>query len=263
MMDGVLENFTGAMLEPYGDGHGGTTDNRGLLQIDPDGLASWVPQLDALGFQPHFHAIGDRAVRASLDAVEAARRGERPVRHAAAHRPHPGHPPRRHRALPGARRRRQRPAAVGRPRRSDGRPDDPVHRRALALAVPVPLASSRGRRPRDGFGLERLDARTRSGRWSSRSSARRPRRYAGDREVLLPEERLDLIDALAAFTIGFGLREPPRSETGHARGRQARPTWRSSTATCSTAAPARSARPAWSARSSKACPSTRRRELDG
>ena len=39
MMDGVLENFTGAMLEPYGDGKGGTTDNRGLLQIDPDGLS--------------------------------------------------------------------------------------------------------------------------------------------------------------------------------------------------------------------------------
>ncbi len=36
MMDGVLENFTGAMLEPYGDGAGGTTDNRGLLQIDPE-----------------------------------------------------------------------------------------------------------------------------------------------------------------------------------------------------------------------------------
>ena len=38
MMDGVLENFTGAMLEPYGDGHGGSTDKRGL-QIDPDGLS--------------------------------------------------------------------------------------------------------------------------------------------------------------------------------------------------------------------------------
>ncbi len=73
MMDGVLENFTGALLEPYGDGHGGTTDNRGLLQIDPAGLADWVPRLDALGFQPHFHAIGDGAVRASLDAVAAAR----------------------------------------------------------------------------------------------------------------------------------------------------------------------------------------------
>ncbi|HYH93318.1 MAG TPA: amidohydrolase [Candidatus Saccharimonadales bacterium] len=73
MMDGVLENFTGAMLEPYGDGHGGLTDNRGLSQIDPEGLKTWVPQLDALGFQPHFHAIGDRAVRESLDAVAAAR----------------------------------------------------------------------------------------------------------------------------------------------------------------------------------------------
>jgi predicted amidohydrolase YtcJ len=78
MMDGVLENFTGAMLEPYGDGKGGTTDNRGLLQIDPEGLTSWVPELDSLGFQPHFHAIGDRAVRASLDAVEASRRANGP-----------------------------------------------------------------------------------------------------------------------------------------------------------------------------------------
>ena len=74
MMDGVLENFTGAMLDPYGDGHGGSTANRGLLQIDGEGLKTWVPQLDALGFQPHFHAIGDRAVRTALDAVEAMRR---------------------------------------------------------------------------------------------------------------------------------------------------------------------------------------------
>ena len=34
--DGVLENFTGALLEPYGDGRGGTTGNRGLSQIDPE-----------------------------------------------------------------------------------------------------------------------------------------------------------------------------------------------------------------------------------
>ena len=73
MMDGVLENFTGALLDPYLDADGRATDNRGLLQIDPEGLSSWVPALDALGFQPHFHAIGDGAVRASLDAVAAAR----------------------------------------------------------------------------------------------------------------------------------------------------------------------------------------------
>ena len=128
MMDGVLENFTGAMLEPYGDGQGGTTDNRGLLQIDPDGLARWVPQLDALGFQPHFHAIGDRAVRASLDAVEAARRANGPsdTRPHIAHIQviHPDDIARfRHAGCRG-----QRPAAVGGPRRPDGRPDDPVHR---------------------------------------------------------------------------------------------------------------------------------------
>lgn len=73
MQDGVLENFTGAVLEPYFGPDGKPTDNRGLSQIDPEALKDFVTQLDALGFQPHFHAIGERAVRESLDAVEAAR----------------------------------------------------------------------------------------------------------------------------------------------------------------------------------------------
>ena len=33
-----------------------------------------VPRLDALGFQVHFHALAERAVREALDAIEAARR---------------------------------------------------------------------------------------------------------------------------------------------------------------------------------------------
>ncbi|MEX1173196.1 MAG: amidohydrolase [Chloroflexota bacterium] len=78
MMDGVLENFTGAMIDPYLDADGRPSENRGLLQIDPEGLASWIPRLDALGFQAHFHAIGDGAVRASLDAVAAARAANGP-----------------------------------------------------------------------------------------------------------------------------------------------------------------------------------------
>jgi hypothetical protein len=77
-LDGVFENFTASMLEPYGDGRGGTTDNRGLRQVDPEVLAEAVTRLDALGFQAHFHAIGDRAVRDALDAVEAARRANGP-----------------------------------------------------------------------------------------------------------------------------------------------------------------------------------------
>jgi predicted amidohydrolase YtcJ len=78
MLDGVLENFTGAMLGPYLDGHGAPTDRRGLDFIDPVALREIVTQVDALGFQPHFHAIGDRAVRNALDAVAAARRTNGP-----------------------------------------------------------------------------------------------------------------------------------------------------------------------------------------
>jgi predicted amidohydrolase YtcJ len=73
MTDGVLENHTGALLEPYCDGCGGHTDNHGLSYVDRDELATAVTELDRLGFQVHLHAIGDRAVRNALDAVEAAR----------------------------------------------------------------------------------------------------------------------------------------------------------------------------------------------
>jgi predicted amidohydrolase YtcJ len=73
MQDGVAENFTAAMLAPYEDGHGHATSNVGLSFVDPALLKEAVTRLDALGFQAHFHAIGDRAVRECLDAVEAAR----------------------------------------------------------------------------------------------------------------------------------------------------------------------------------------------
>jgi predicted amidohydrolase YtcJ len=74
MCDGIVENQTASMVEPYLDGHGHVTDNRGKDFIDPEVLRQAVVRLDALGFQPHFHALGDRAVRQALDAVEAARR---------------------------------------------------------------------------------------------------------------------------------------------------------------------------------------------
>ena len=73
MLDGVLETFTGAMLEPYLDAGGRPTDRTGIAFLDPERLPGWVTSLDAAGLQPHFHAIGDRAVRSALDAVEAAR----------------------------------------------------------------------------------------------------------------------------------------------------------------------------------------------
>ena len=73
MLDGVAENFTASMLDPYLGPDGQPTSNRGIDFIDPEMLPRYVTQLDAAGFQVHFHAIGDRAVRNALDAVEAAR----------------------------------------------------------------------------------------------------------------------------------------------------------------------------------------------
>ncbi|MHC2998612.1 amidohydrolase [Microbacterium sp. HJ5] len=87
MQDGVAENFTASMLEPYCDGHGHFTDNSGISFVDPAVLNEAVPFLDAEGFQVHFHAIGDRAVRECLDAVEHAieRNGRGDNRHHIAH----------------------------------------------------------------------------------------------------------------------------------------------------------------------------------
>jgi predicted amidohydrolase YtcJ len=87
MQDGVAENFTAAMIDPYLDEHGHPTINDGMSFVDPEVLAEAAPALDALGFQLHFHAIGDRAVRESLDAVEAAIKanGRNDHRHHIAH----------------------------------------------------------------------------------------------------------------------------------------------------------------------------------
>ncbi|MFL5717614.1 MAG: amidohydrolase [Chloroflexota bacterium] len=74
MQDGVLENGTAAVLDPYLDIAGRPTTNRGLSMIDPDALGSHVARLDGAGFQVHVHAIGERAVREALDAVAVARR---------------------------------------------------------------------------------------------------------------------------------------------------------------------------------------------
>ncbi len=68
-LDGVLEGETAALLEPYVGKHG----QKGELILNPEELAKAVTRFDAMGLQVHMHAIGDRAVRAGLDAIEAAR----------------------------------------------------------------------------------------------------------------------------------------------------------------------------------------------
>ncbi len=69
--DGVAEipAQTAAMLEPYKN-----SNKRGELLIDPTHFGELVSAADARGWLVHVHAIGDRAVRESLNGIEQARR---------------------------------------------------------------------------------------------------------------------------------------------------------------------------------------------
>ena len=86
MLDGCPENGTGSMLDPY-EGAFGQRHGRGIQFVDADALTEAVVALDARGFQVHQHALGDRAVRSALDAIEAARaaNGWNDARHHIAH----------------------------------------------------------------------------------------------------------------------------------------------------------------------------------
>ena len=70
MQDGVAENFTAALVEPYLDRCGHATTNTGHSFVDPAALRRYVRLLDGVGFQVHVHAIGDRGAREALDAFE-------------------------------------------------------------------------------------------------------------------------------------------------------------------------------------------------
>jgi len=67
-VDGVIEAGTAAMLEPYA----GTDGDRGEMLRSPATLDSLARRFHEAGFQLHFHAIGDRAIRSVLDAIDGA-----------------------------------------------------------------------------------------------------------------------------------------------------------------------------------------------
>ena len=81
MQDGVCENLTAAVIEAY-TGH---PDNHGLSFLEPDELCAAVGRLDAERFDVHLHAVGDRAVRECLDAVDASGASGWDHRHQLAH----------------------------------------------------------------------------------------------------------------------------------------------------------------------------------
>ncbi len=76
-LDGAFSTRTAALLEPYAD----DPENSGTEMFDNEALFRILRRLTLFGRQGAFHAIGDRAVRQFLDAVERlARRSPRATR---------------------------------------------------------------------------------------------------------------------------------------------------------------------------------------
>lgn len=77
-LDGVpTDSHTAAMLEPYEgmvDGRADEASRKGMLMVKQEALDQAVTRFDRLGLSVKFHAAGDAAVRAGLNAIEAARR---------------------------------------------------------------------------------------------------------------------------------------------------------------------------------------------
>ncbi len=213
MLDGVAENFTAAMIEPYHDSCG-QAGHRGLCYVDPAELREAVTRLDAEQFQVHFHAIGDRAVRQALDAVEAAvaANGRTGHRHHIAHLQvmHPADIPRF--------------AAL----------DVTANMQALWAAhepqmdeLTIPFIGPQRAARQYLFGdLARSGARLAAGSDWAVSSANPmraihvavnralPGAVGSDAEPFLPEQRLGLAEALAAYTIGSAYVNHTDGETG-------------------------------------------------
>jgi len=68
-IDGVVETHTAAMLEPYAD----DPSQLGETTMPVEDLERLVLELDRRRFQIYVHSIGDRGVRATLDAFDRAR----------------------------------------------------------------------------------------------------------------------------------------------------------------------------------------------
>ncbi|MDC8830250.1 amidohydrolase [Alteromonas gilva] len=76
VLDGVpTDSHTAAMVDPYKDNsHASEERTRGLLLIEQEKLNALVTDFDNKGLSVKFHAAGDAAVKAGLTAIEAARK---------------------------------------------------------------------------------------------------------------------------------------------------------------------------------------------
>lgn len=79
--DGALGSRTAALFMPYeGEPH-----NTGLLWYKPEELTALVQRITNAGLAVALHAIGDRANRLALNALQAARRNKPQLRHRLEH----------------------------------------------------------------------------------------------------------------------------------------------------------------------------------
>jgi predicted amidohydrolase YtcJ len=217
MQDGVCENFTGAVLDPYLDEQGNVTDNRGISFVEPGLLNEAVSRLDAEGFQVHFHTIAERAVREALDAIETAREANGPNdgRHHLAHLQvvHPDDLPRFRRlgvvanaqplwAAHEAQMDELTIPFLGEPRASWQYPFASLVRHGASLAMGSDWSVS------TADPLQELHVAV-----NRKMPPSYPHRTDTD-ETFLPEERLDLATALAAFTMGSAYVNHLDHETG-------------------------------------------------
>lgn len=87
MLDGVMMQYTSALLTPYPANEEIGDHHLGKLMLQPEELARDVTMLDRKGLGIKIHATGDRAARVALDAIAAARRenGDSKIIHEIAH----------------------------------------------------------------------------------------------------------------------------------------------------------------------------------
>jgi predicted amidohydrolase YtcJ len=211
-VDGIIENGTAVMVQPYLDANGLPTGNHGIPMIEAELLHRAVVELDRRGFQCHFHAIGDGAVRLALDALQAARmaNGAADQRHHLAHieTVHPDD--------------LGRFASLGAV--ANMQPFWAMHEAQMRdLRIPV-LGHDRARWQFPFRSLQGAGARLAGGSdWPVTTpnpllemevaiTRTDPDNRAGD--ALYPEERLSLDEALAAFTIGSAYVNHAEAEAG-------------------------------------------------
>ena len=80
-LDGVVDNESALLLEPYASSHG----HYGQSGWEPLALNQAISAVNKKGFSAHMHAVGDAAVSLGLDAVEYSRAEGNDMRNAITH----------------------------------------------------------------------------------------------------------------------------------------------------------------------------------